>query len=77
MYLLWLISALFESTFADKRAIDAQFMHRAWEQGRLTDAEYRRKGGYIAKRYVAEKQARDSIVPPAPAAFGFRSRPFN
>lgn len=76
MYLVWLLAAFWESTFAEKRETDKLFMHRAWESGRLSDAEYRCKGGYAGRRYVEEKQAGQKPVARAPAAFGFRSRPF-
>ena len=77
MYLIWLIGLLFDLTFARKRETDEFFMHRAWEEGRMSDEEYRRRGGYVARRYVAERQDRWGKVPRAPAAVGFRSRPFS
>lgn len=75
---------MWERIFQQRREIDTMFTHRDWVEGRLTDAQYRRKGGYLARRYIAESHARErqmqqpqQQVSRAPPAFGFRSRPFN
>jgi len=72
--LFWLIALFIDNANAGKRERDQFFAHRAWEEGRMTDAEYWRKGGDLGRRFVAEKKARQAFR--APPAQGFRSRPF-
>jgi len=74
VYLIWLLCALWEGTFGEKRDTDRFFAHRAWLVVTMSDAEFIRVGGYAAKRYVAEYPRASFRAPPA---FGFRSRPFN